>query len=153
MGTTLCRSIKLLESGERGQAEFASLNWLPQGIKRATLSEIRARKDYLLRKATQAPVADRWKQWSGENGRPYVTKIERKRRKGQSELCLVSLQDLDLLVKSANRATQGGQTFDVWLQGAGRRTLHAWAQRASNAGATPSQPPPGAPVGVSNVAL
>merc|ERR1711936_790960 len=31
--TTLCKSITLLESGERGQAEFASLDWLPQGIK------------------------------------------------------------------------------------------------------------------------
>merc|ERR1711936_100636 len=150
--TTLCRSIKLLESGERGQAEFASLSWLPQGIKRATLSQIRARKDHLLRKSTQAPVADRWIQWSGEEGKPYVTKTERKKRKGQSEHCLVSLQDLGLLVKSAQKATQGGQSLDVWLHGAGRRTLHAWAQRASNAGIAPSQPHAGAPVGVSTVA-
>ena len=64
----------------------------------------------------------------------------------------MSLQDLGLLVKSANRATSGGQSLDVWLQGAGRRALHAWAQRASNAGIAPSQPPAGAPVGVSNVA-
>ena len=150
--TTLCRSITLLESGERGQAEFASLSWLPQGIKGATLSEIRARKDYLLRKATQGPVADRWKQWSGDNnGKPYVTKTERKKRKGQSELCLVSLQDLDLLVKSANKATAGGQHLDVWLQGAGKRMLHSWAQRAQNSGATSSQPTPRAPVGVPNV--
>ena len=150
--TTLCRSIKLLESGERGQAEFSSLSWIPQGIKSATLSQMRARKDHLLRKSTQGPVADRWKQWSGDEGKPYVTKTERKRRKGQSEHCLVSLQDLGLLVKSAIRATQGGQPLDVWLQGAGRRSLHAWAQRASNAGIAPSQPPAGAPVGVSTVA-
>merc|ERR1711936_910037 len=150
--TTLCKSITLLESGERGQAEFASLDWLPQGIKRATLTQIKARKEYLLRKSMQAPVADRWKQWSGEEGKPYVTKTERKRRKGQSEHCLVSLQDLGLLVKSAQKATQGGQSLDVWLHGAGRRTLHAWAQRASNAGIAPSQPHAGAPVGVSTVA-
>merc|ERR1712215_391358 len=150
--TTLCKSITLLESGERGQAEFASLDWLPQGIKRATLTQIKARKEYLLRKSMQGPVADRWKQWSGEEGKPYVTKTERKRRKGQSEHCLVSLSDLGLLVKSAHKATQGGQSLDVWLQGAGRRTLHAWAQRASSAGIAPRQPPAGAPVGVSTVA-
>merc|ERR1712030_268973 len=63
---------------------------------------------------------------------------------------LVSLQDLGLLVKSAQKATQGGQSLEVWLHGAGRRTLHAWAQRSSNAGIAPSQPPAGAPVGVSN---
>ena len=150
--TTLCKSITLLESGERGQAEFASLDWLPQGIKRATLTQIRARKEYLLRKSMQAPVADRWKQWSGEEGKPYVTKTERKRRKGQSEHCLVSLQDISLLVKSAHKAMSGGQSLDVWMQGAGRRSLHAWAQRASQAGIAPSQPPSGAPVGVSTVA-
>ena len=104
-----------------------------------------------MRKSTQAPVADRWKQWSGESGKPYVTKTERKRRKGQSELCLVSLQDLDLLVKSANKATAGGQHLDVWLQGAGKRLLHSSAQRAQNSGATSSQPTPRAPVGVPNV--
>ena len=65
----------------------------------------------------------------------------------------MSLQDLDLLVKSANRATQGGQSLDVWLHGAGRRTLHSWAQRAASSGATPRQPPPYALVGVSSVAL
>ena len=64
----------------------------------------------------------------------------------------MSLQDLDLLVKSANRATAGGQNFDVWLQGAGRRMLHSWAQRAASSGATtPNQALPHAPVGVSNV--
>jgi len=46
----------------------------------------------------------------------------------------------------------GGQSLDVWMQGAGRRSLHAWAQRASQAGIAPSQPPSGAPVGVSTVA-
>ena len=64
----------------------------------------------------------------------------------------MSLQDLGLLVKSAQKATQGGQSFEVWLHGAGRRTLQSWAQRASNAGIAPSQPHAGSPVGVSNVA-
>ena len=150
---TLCKCITLLESGERGQAEFASIEWLPQGIKGATLSVLKTRKDYLLRKAARGPVADRWKQWSGDqNGKPYVTKKERQRRKGQSELCLVSLPDIGLLIKSANKAMSGGQSLDMWLQGEGKKTLHSWAQRAQSAGATSSTPPPPrAPVGVPNM--
>ena len=137
-------------------AELSTLSWIPQGIKGATLSDIRARKDFLLRKAAHTPGLDRWKQWSGETGKPYVTKSERKRKKGQSELCLLSLQDLDLFVKSANKATAGGQNYDAWLQGTGRRMLHSWSQRAASSGAnTPTQSQPGAPAtsaGVSNVA-
>ena len=52
---TLCRVITLLELGERGVAEFATLSWIPQGIKGATLSDIRATKDFLLRKAAHTP--------------------------------------------------------------------------------------------------
>ena len=68
----------------------------------------------------------------------------------------MSLQDLDLFVKSANKATAGGQNYDAWLQGTGRRMLHSWSQRAASSGATtPIQSQPGAPAtsaGVSNVA-
>ena len=51
---TLCRSIGLLESGERGVAEFANMSWIPQGIKGATLSDMKARKHFLLREAAQS---------------------------------------------------------------------------------------------------
>ena len=148
-------ALKLVKSSFQ-VAELSTLSWIPQGIKGATLSDIRARKDFLLRKAAHTPGLDRWKQWSGETGKPYVTKSERKRKKGQSELCLLSLQDLDLFVKSANKATAGGQNYDAWLQGAGRRMLHSWSQRAASSGSTtPIQSQPGAPAssaGVSNVA-
>ena len=63
----------------------------------------------------------------------------------------MSLQDLDLLIKSANKATAGGQNLDMWLQGEGKKVLHSWAQRAQSSGATSSQPTPRAPVGVPNV--
>ena len=64
---TLCRVIALLESGERGVAEFAKMSWIPQGIKGATLSDMKARKHFLLGKAAHTPGQDCWKQWFGEN--------------------------------------------------------------------------------------
>ena len=63
---TLCRVITLLESGERGVAEFANMGWIPQGIKGATLSDMKARKNFLLGKAAHTPGMDRWKQLCGQ---------------------------------------------------------------------------------------
>ena len=119
------------------------------------MSDMKARKHFLLGKAAHTPGMDRWKQWSGENSKPYVTKSEKKRQRGQSELCLMSLQDLDIFVKSANKAVAGGQNYDTWLQGTGRRMFHSWSQRAASSGATPIQSQPGASAymaGVSNAA-
>ena len=131
------------------------MSWIPQGIKGATLSDMKARKHFLLGKAAQAPGMDRWKQWSGELSKPYVTKSERKRQRGHSELCLMTLQDLDHFHKSANKAVAGGQNYDTWLNQAGRKMFHSWSQRAASSGMVPTQPKPSAPAymaGVSNTA-
>ena len=48
---------------------------------------------------------------------------------------------------------EGGQNYDTWLHGAGRKIFHSWSQRAASSGMVPSQPQPGAPAymaGVSN---
>ena len=144
---------RLLPSGEVGVAELVKLRWIPQAIRGATLSDLRARERFLLGKAAQSPGLDRWKQWSGVNDKPYVSKSEKKRQRGHQELCLLTLQDCDFFYKSAKRAVEGGQSYDTWLHGAGRKIFHSWSQRAASSGMVPTQPQPGAPAymaGVSN---
>ena len=112
---TICRVIGLLQSGEEGVAELVKLSWIPQSIKGATLSELRARERFLLGKAAQSPGMDRWKQWSGVNDKPYVSKSEKKRQRGHQELCLLTLQDCDFFYKSAKRAVFLPRTTRVLL--------------------------------------
>ena len=141
----VCRVIGLLQSGEVGWAALVKLSWIPQSIKGATLSELKARERFLLGKAAQSPGLDRWKQWSGVNDRPYVSKQEKKRQRGHQELCLMTLQDCDSFYKSAKRAVDGGKSYDTWLHSDGRKIFHSWSQRAASSGMVPPPQQPGFP--------
>ena len=102
-------------------AELIKLSWIPQALRSASLSDLQARVQFLLGKAAQSPGSDRWKHWSGENDKPYVSKNQKKRQQGQQEHCLLSLQDCDFFFRSGKRAVEGGQSYDNWLHGAGRK--------------------------------
>ena len=82
----ICRVVGLLQSGQVGVAELIKLSWIPQALRSASLSDLQARVQFLLGKAAQSPGSDRWKHWSGENDKPYVSKNQKKRQQGQQEL-------------------------------------------------------------------
>ena len=124
-------------SGKVGWAALVKLSWIPQLIKGATLSELKAWERFLLGKAAQSPGMDRWKQRSGVNDKPYVSKQEKKRQRGHQELCLMTLSDCDSFYKSAKRAVDGGKSYDTWLHSEGRKMFHSWSQRAASSGLVP----------------
>ena len=113
-------------------AELIKLSWIPQVIRGASLTDLQARLRFLLGKAAQSPGSDQWKHWSGENDKPYVSKNEKKRQRGHQELCLMTLQDCDFFYRSAKQAVEGGQSFDNWLHGGGKKIFLSWSQRAAS---------------------
>ena len=129
---TICRVVGLLQSNQ--VASLIKLSWIPQALRSASLSDLQARLQFLLGKAAQTPGADRWKHWSGVNDKPYVSKNQKKRQQGQQEHCLLSLADLDFFFRSGKRAVEGGQNYDNWLHGAGKKIFHLWSARAASRG-------------------
>ena len=54
----ICRVVGLLQSGQVGVAELIKLSWIPQALRSASLSDLQARVQFLLGKATQSRGSD-----------------------------------------------------------------------------------------------
>ena len=81
-----------------------------------------------------------------------MSKNQKKRQQGQQEHCLLSLADCDFFFRSGKRAVEGGQNYDNWLHGAGKKIFQSWSARAASKGivSDPIHQPvaPVAPTGV-----
>ena len=126
---------------------MADLVWIPQSLRNRTLDELNLRFDFLLGKAKLTPNADRWKNWSGEYKKVYVSKNQKKKQQAGQELALVSLADFDGFFKTAKHAETNGQHFDNGLQSVGKKTLLSWsASAASRVGPSDEHSQPASPV-------